>query len=101
MNTPWTKTTDSCVAETLGSLVDQLFTTDHKLWESQDELYAYDRMTPEEFASVPASQVHRTIKRVAQLNLLRNELMTSIDSCLAEAVRTGTARVDARVKITG
>ena len=91
---------DLSVPDSLGTLVDALFTTDHKLWETQDEVYAYDRMSPEEYAALPTSQTQRTFKRLAELNVARNGLMSSIDRCLNEAVRTGHARVDARVKLT-
>ena len=88
------------MSDSLGTLVDALITTATKLWHVQDEVYAYDRMSPEEYAQLPPGQTQRTFKRLAQLNVARNELMTTIDTCLADAVRTGQARVDARVKLT-
>lgn len=86
--------------DSLGSLVDQLSIVNLKLWHVQDEVYRYDRMSREEYAELPAGQTQRAFKRLAALNLDRNRLMREIDECLYEAVRTGQARVDARVKIT-
>jgi hypothetical protein len=88
------------VADSLGTLTDALITTAMKLWHVQDEVYAYDRMSAEEYAALPAGQTQRTFKRLSSLNLDRARLMRELDECLDQAVRTGQARVDARVKLT-
>lgn len=88
------------MAETLGSLVDKLCVTNLKLWHVQEDVYRYQKMSREEYEQVPAAESKQAWDRLAQLNLDRNALMTEIDECFAEAVRTGKARVDARVKIT-
>jgi hypothetical protein len=88
------------VSETFGELVDKLITTDMKLWETQEQVYRFQKMTPEEYAAVPVAETKRAWDRLAQLNLDRNRLMTEIDTALNAAVRTGSARVDARIKLT-
>ena len=88
------------VPESLGSLIDALITTSMKLWHTQDKVYQYDKMAPGVFASQPPEEVQQVIHRLSSLNLERNRLMSAIDSCLNAAVQEGSARVDARVKIT-
>ncbi len=88
------------MSETLGSLVDKLIIDNLKLWHAQEDVYRYQRMTLEEYEQVPAAETHKAWQRLAALNLSRNGHMVELDELLAEAVHTGTARVDARVKIT-
>lgn len=86
--------------ETFGTLIDAQITATIKLWFTQDEVYRYQRMTPEEFAAVPHGEIKKMLDRLAQLNLARNRGMTEIEEALSGAVRTGSARVDARIKLT-
>jgi hypothetical protein len=77
---------------TFADLVDRLCITNLKQWFVQDALH-------KAAAAGTALDAENTQKIVA-LNLERNRLMREIDETLAEAVKTGIARVDPRVKIT-
>lgn len=88
------------MAETLGSLTDKLSIVNIKLFMVQNDVYRFQRMSSEEYAALPTDESKRTWDRLAQLNLDRNTLMSELDGLLNEAVRTGSARVDARIKLT-
>ena len=80
------------MAETLGSLVDKLCICNLKLYATQDVVHgaaaAGEGLDPE------------TVAKLHTLNLQRNRLMTEIDHLLADAVASGHAEVDPRIKIT-
>lgn len=88
------------MSETLGSLVDKLTVANLKLWHVQEDVYRYQKMSLEDYAKVPPEETKRAWDRLAQLNLDRNSLMSEIDQCFAEGIRTGKPRVDQRVKLT-
>lgn len=76
----------------LGELVDRLSIVNLKLWFVQDQIHTASRR----HEGLDAD----TVRKSVDLNLERNRLMTEIDQCLADAVKSGEARVDPRVKIT-
>lgn len=75
----------------LGELVDRLCITNLKLWHVQEKVM-YAARTDQGLDPV-------TTKQLNELNLQRNKLMTALEECLAEAVKTGETPVDGRVKI--
>lgn len=79
------------MSHTLGELVDKLMTVSMKLWHVQDEVH--------HAAEAGEGLDAETVRRLSSLNLERNRLMTAIDECLSQAVSSGTARVDDRIKI--
>lgn len=87
------------MSDTLGGLVDKLITVNTKLWFSQDSLHKYAQEGVDAFSGHPHHEIHEVLKRVADLNLQRNRLMTQIDRCLADAVERGAAEVDSRIKL--
>lgn len=78
--------------DSLGSLVDRLITLSMKLWHVQDKVFKAAR----EGTGLDAE----TTAQLASLNLDRNKTMSAIDACLNDAVSSGKATVDHRVKIT-
>ena len=80
------------MAETLGSLVDNLVTVGMKLWAVQDKVH--------QAAQLGTGLDAETTGRLMTLNLQRNRLMTELDELLATAVRTGKVDVDQRPKFT-
>lgn len=78
--------------ETLGSLVDKLFTVDHKLWNQED------------VAQAPGADDHTVAnakRKISALNLQRNALIQEIDEMLARAVEAGKAPVVPQFKSYG
>lgn len=80
------------MADTLGGLVDKLSITNLKLWFIQDKVHGAAKSGQGLDAD--------TVAKLHALNLQRNGLMTEIDACMSEAIRTGEVEVDPRVKIT-
>lgn len=80
------------MAETLGSLCDKLCICNLKLYNVQDVVHSA--------AAAGEGLDPDTVAKLHSLNLLRNRLMTEIDMCLADAVSSGTAEVDPRIKLT-
>jgi hypothetical protein len=85
--------------ETLGGLVDQLSIINLKLWHEQDKVMRYAQETLEQFQEHPIEELHGNYKKVHELNMRRNRLMTEIDSCFALGVMLGKAEVDPRTKV--
>jgi len=65
--------------ETLGSLVDKLFTVDHKLWNQEDIAQA---------AGADDHAVAEAKRKISAMNLQRNALIQEIDELFA-AVTSG------------
>lgn len=78
--------------DSLGSLVDRLSILNLKIWFMQDRVFK----AAKEGVGLDAE----TTAAIASLNLDRNKTMTAIDTLFAEAVKSGKATVDPRVKIT-
>jgi len=88
------------MSETLGGLIDRLTITNIKLWFIQQNVMDWSKMPRDEFEKLGFEKLQKQFENLNHLNLDRNRLMAEIDSCLAEAVRSGQVRVDARVKLT-
>lgn len=88
------------MSDTLGGLVDKLCIVNMKLWHAQDAVYKYAQENRDAFASRPSDEVQDVLRKVADLNLQRNRLMTEIDRCFAEGLERGHADVDSRPKFT-
>jgi hypothetical protein len=78
--------------ETLGSLVDKLFTVDHKLWNQEDIAQA---------AGADDHTVAEAKRRISALNLQRNALIQEIDEILTAAIIKGKAAVVPQFKSYG
>lgn len=76
--------------QSLGELVDRLTITNLKLWNVQEKFH--------ESARGEGHVTQEDVRQQVLLNKERNRLMTEIDQCLEDGLRTGTARVDARYK---
>lgn len=85
------------MADTVGTLVDKLFTVDTKMWNGQEELYRIRRMTYEEFQKEFLEQEHKSrrlfevLQRACDLNVQRNQLVNEIDLKLIELVQSALA----------
>jgi len=88
------------MSETMGGLVDRLCITNLKLWFVQQNVMDWSKLPQDEFEKLGFERLQKQFSQLNELNLDRNRLMRMIDECLAEAARTGQARVDARVKLT-
>ena len=73
------------MADTIGSLIDKLFTADMKMWNNQEVLYEIRRMSLDEvrvqYLSADSGCVHlfECLKRCCDLNVQRNQLIDEID----------------------
>lgn len=92
------------MADTLGSLIDKLFTIDTKMWNNQELLYEIRKLTFEEFHTkfLSTEQGQRTfyesIKKCCDLNYQRNQLIDEIDQYAARMVNGGI-KVDDMVQL--
>jgi len=75
-----------CVmADTIGGLIDKLFTVDMKMWTNQELLYEIRRMTLDEFREKyfetedGCSKLYECLKRCCDLNVQRSQLIDEID----------------------
>ena len=81
-------------SETLGSIIDRLFTIDTKMWINQDLIYEIRRMTFEEYKAKyfetedGAKSLWDCLKKACDLNIQRNDLIDAIDEKLVEIVET-------------
>ncbi len=69
----------------LGALVDRLARTNCALWHEQEKVY--------EFEKVPPGEKDRVVKRLARLNLERNECIDAIDRELARIAGKGGVKI--------
>lgn len=78
------------MADTVGTLIDKLFTTDTKMWNAQEELYAIRRMTHDEFrkeyfsGEEGSQRLFSCLQKACDLNVQRNQLINEIDQKLVE-----------------
>ena len=81
------------MADTLGSLVDKLFTVDTKMWNNQEEIYKIRRMTFEEYKvnyfsdEKGAIRLWNCLKGACDLNVQRNDLIDCIDEKIVEIIK--------------
>ena len=73
------------MADTIGSLIDKLFTADMKMWNNQEVLYEIRRMSLDEFRKKyfttddGCEDLFECLKRCCDLNVQRNQLIDEID----------------------
>ena len=79
------------MSDTFGGLVDKLITNNMKLWYCQDAVH--------NAAAAGEGLDSDTVAKLHTLNLARNRLMSEIDKCLSDAVESGKAEVDPRIKL--
>jgi hypothetical protein len=87
------------MSDTLGSLIDKLFTADMKMWNNQEEIYKIRHMTFEQFREHYKSEAGlfefwKSLKVVCDLNVQRNELIDEIDKKLLEMFKDYDDGVD-------
>lgn len=88
------------MADTLGGLIDKLFTIDMKMWDNQEVLYEIRRMTYDEykekyFASEEgAEELWKCLKKVCDLNVQRNQLIDEVDEKVVEIVQAAAEGKD-------
>lgn len=80
------------MADTLGGLIDKLFTIDTKMWNNQEFIYEIRRMTFEQykekyFSSEDGAKVlWESLQKACDLNVQRNQLIDEIDEKVVEMV---------------
>jgi len=86
------------MSDTMGSLIDKLFTIDMKMWNNQELLYEIRRMSLDEFKEkyftdeIGCSNLYECLKRCCDLNVQRNQLIDEIDEkiiCLVNQKSSG------------
>lgn len=81
------------MADTVGSVIDKLFTVDMKLWNSQEFLYKLRKMTFDEFKQKyftdadGATVLWEALKKTCDLNVQRNQLIDEIDEIIVDLVK--------------
>lgn len=79
------------MADTIGSLVDKLATTNSKMFHNQEFLYKIKRMTPDDFLTTFSDEeeligLYRNLLKIADLNLQRQALILEHDKLLVDLV---------------
>ena len=85
---------------TLGELVDRLSIVNLKIFHLQDWLYEISKEATQDFLERNHAETHANLKKLADLNLDRNRLMTAIDQVLDGSIRAGKGDVDNHTKVT-
>lgn len=81
------------MADTVGTLIDKLFTTDTKMWNGQEELYKIRRMSFEQYKKEyfedeeSAVKLWECLKKACDLNVQRNQLINEIDQKIIEIIK--------------
>ncbi len=75
--------------DTIGGLIDKLFTVDMKMWYAQEDLYKIRKLTEEEFLTIYSNpenlkELYKTFKKGIDLNLQRNVIIDEIDEVLVK-----------------
>jgi len=80
------------MADTVGSIIDKLFTVDMKLWNSQEFLYQIRKMTFSDFKEKyfiddnGANILWDSLKKTCDLNVQRNQLIDEIDGLVIDII---------------
>ena len=83
------------MADTLGALIDKLFTADTKMWNNQEAIYEIRRMSFEEYKEryfkdeEGAKELWGVLKKACDLNVQRNQLIDEIDEKVVEIITDG------------
>ena len=78
------------MADTLGGLIDKLFTVDMKLWNNQEFIYKVRRITYDQFREEYLSSEEKVqtlwlaLQKICDLNIQRNQLIDEIDQKIIE-----------------
>ena len=81
------------MADTMGGLIDKLFTIDTKMWNNQEEIYKIRKMSFEEYKTEyfndedGAQRLWDCLKNACDLNIQRNQLIDEIDVKIIEIVK--------------
>ena len=84
------------MADTLGGLIDKLFTADSKMWNNQELLYEIRRMSYNDYKQkyfhneAGAKNLWECLKKACDLNVQRNQLIDEIDEKVIEIVKCST-----------
>ena len=85
------------MANTLGSIIDQLITVDMKMWTNQELLYEIRRMSFEDFkikyfnTEEGAKLLWECLKKACDLNAQRNQLIDEVDEKVVEIAKAPNA----------
>jgi hypothetical protein len=88
------------MADTLGGLIDKLFTIDTKMWNNQEMIYKIRKMTFEEYKEAyfsneaGAQELWECLKKACDLNVQRNQLIDEIDLKVAEMIKSAAEGED-------
>jgi len=88
------------MADTLGSLIDKLFTADTKMWNNQEDLYKIRKMTFQQYRDEyysneeGAQRLWETLKKACDLNVQRNQLIDEIDKKIIEMIKDAVSGED-------
>ena len=88
------------MADTLGGLIDKLFTVDMKMWVNQELLYEVRKIKSiEEFKKKYRTDegmdvLWTTLKKACDLNVQRNQLIDEVDKKIIEIVKAALSGDD-------
>lgn len=88
------------MSDTVGSLIDKLFTVDSKMWCNQEMLHEIRRQGFEWFRNrflkddASNRELYEMLLKVCDLNLQRQLLITEIDERIVKIVEAGMAGKD-------
>jgi len=87
------------MSDTLGGLIDKLYTIDMKMWNNQEILYTIRRMTINDFKKEyyneeGINKLWECLKKCCDLNIQRNQLIDEIDEKTIEMIKTGLSGKD-------
>lgn len=80
------------MADTLGNIIDKLFTVDMKMWVNQEVLYEIRKMSFEEFKlkyfhdENGVNELWMILKKACDLNVQRNQLINEVDGKIIEII---------------
>lgn len=88
------------MADTLGGLIDKLFTIDTKMWNNQEMIYEIRRMSFDEYKQKyfnnedGAVDLWNCLKKACDLNVQRNQLIDEIDEKVIEIIKSAVSGED-------
>lgn len=87
------------MSDTIGGLIDKLFTIDTKMWNSQEVLYEIRRLSYEQFKQKYFKEeefknLWICLQKTCDLNLQRNVLIDEIDEKIIEIIKEALLNKD-------
>jgi len=88
------------MADTLGGLIDKLFTIDTKMWNNQEMIYEIRRMSFDEYKQKyfnnedGAENLWNCLKKACDLNVQRNQLIDEIDEKIIDIIKCAVSGED-------